>query len=157
MDGVASGDMFAEKIAETISSSLAKKCIIAKVNGEAYRSGMNVVLDYGSKVPVNAEIYIDTEVNVNSVSYEINGQAVPGGDVKQAGSSQLAKIAEDGKTVVKAGEVERILDSAVLTYENEYVKQVKEYATKDFDCRWRCIRLDGSCDSSRSRSRSNDI
>ena len=41
----------------------------------------NVVLDYGSKVPVNAEIYIDTEVNVNSVSYEINGQVVPGGDV----------------------------------------------------------------------------
>ena len=69
----------------------------AKVNGEAYRSGMNVVLDYGSKVPVNAEIYIDTEVNVNSVSYEINGQAVPGGDVKQSGSAQLAKIAEDGK------------------------------------------------------------
>ena len=39
----------------------------------------------------------DTELNVNSVSYEINGEAVPGGDVKQSGSAQLAKIAEDGK------------------------------------------------------------
>ena len=70
------------------------KANIAKVNGDEYRSGMNVVLDYNSKTAANVEIYIDTGATVNSVSYEITGDSVPGGDVKQTGSAKFVRQEE---------------------------------------------------------------
>ena len=64
----------------------------AQVDGQEYYSGMPVVLPYGSsKEPKYITLYIDTGAAVNSVSYEITGDEVPGGDQKQTGSAKLAK------------------------------------------------------------------
>ncbi len=68
---------------------------IALVDGEPYYSGMPVVLPYGSsKEPKNLTLYIDTGAVVNSVTYEITGEEVPGGDQKQSGSVKLNKPEE---------------------------------------------------------------
>jgi len=65
---------------------------IAQVGGAPYYSGMPVVLPYGvTKEPTYLTFYIDTGAVVNSVSYEITGEEVAGGDQKQTGSLKLAK------------------------------------------------------------------
>ena len=72
----------------------------AQVDGQEYYSGMPVVLPYGaSKEPKYATIYIDTGAPVNSVTYEIYGEEVPGGDQKQTGSAKLVKP-EDQRWIV---------------------------------------------------------
>ena len=64
----------------------------AMVDGQQYYSGMTVTLPYGvSKTPLYATVYIDTGANVNSVSYEITGDEIPGGDDVQHGSAKLTK------------------------------------------------------------------
>lgn len=69
----------------------------ALVDGNTYMSGMPITLSYGDKVGKNLEIYIDTGATVNSVSYEIFGEEVSGGDNKQTGSAKLTKPV-DGET-----------------------------------------------------------
>ena len=68
---------------------------IAQVDGQPYYSGMPVVLPYGnSKEPKYLTLYIDTGATVNSVSYEITGDEVPGGDQRQTGTVKLGKPEE---------------------------------------------------------------
>ena len=65
---------------------------IAEVDGLPYYSGMNVVLPYGvTKEPKYLTFYIDTGAVVSSVSYEITGEEVPGGDQRQTGTVKLGK------------------------------------------------------------------
>ena len=65
---------------------------IAEVDGNEYYSGMPVVLPYGSsKEPKIMKVYIDTGATVNAVNYEITGDEVAGGDLRQTGSVKLAK------------------------------------------------------------------
>ena len=65
---------------------------IAEVDGNLYYSGMPVVLPYGvSKEPKYMRLYIDTGAAVSSVTYEITGDEVPGGDQRQTGSVKLNK------------------------------------------------------------------
>ena len=61
----------------------------------AYYSGMAVTLPKDSNKSEKhfLKMFISTFASVGSVSYEIYGDAVPGGDVKQAGS---AKVSKDG-------------------------------------------------------------
>lgn len=65
----------------------------ALVNGESYYSGKTVVLPYGpQKVIENyVTITIDTGATVNSVTYEITGEEVPGGDLVQRGTAKITK------------------------------------------------------------------
>ena len=73
---------------------------IAEVDGQPYYSGMPVVLPYGSsKEPKYLRLFIDTGATVNSVSYEIFGDEVAGGDQKQTGSVKLGKPEEQRWTV----------------------------------------------------------
>ena len=66
----------------------------AMVDGQPYYSGMTVALPYGvSKTPLYATVYIDTGAAVGSVSYEITGAEVPGGDDVQKGAVKLTKPA----------------------------------------------------------------
>ncbi len=72
--------------APTLSAS------IVEVDGLPYYSGMPVKLPHGSsKEPKYLTLYIDTGATVNSVSYEITGDEIAGGDVKQTGSAKLNK------------------------------------------------------------------
>lgn len=69
---------------------------IVLVNDEPYYSGMPVVVPYGSKEGAKLTVYVDTSSVVNSVSYEITGDEVPGGDLRQTGNAKLTKpTAED--------------------------------------------------------------
>ncbi|MCQ2591414.1 MAG: Ig-like domain-containing protein [Treponema sp.] len=71
---------------------------IANIEGQTYFSGMPVVLDYGNgKTPRILQLYVDTGAVVNSVSYEITGDEVPGGDLMQKGAAKLIKPT-DGST-----------------------------------------------------------
>ena len=65
----------------------------ALVDGRSYYSGMTVTLPYGlQKVPANyVSVYIDTGAVVSSVTYEITGDEVPGGDNVQKGTVKLEK------------------------------------------------------------------
>lgn len=75
---------------------------IASVDGQEYRSGMIVELNRGLAKTAEhfVQIAIDTASTVTSVSYEISGEAVPGGDVKQSGSAKIEK-AENGRWIAK--------------------------------------------------------
>ncbi len=65
---------------------------IVEVDGNPYFSGMPVVLPYGnSKEPKYMKVYIDTGAAVSAVNYEITGEEVAGGDVRQTGSVKLNK------------------------------------------------------------------
>ena len=65
---------------------------IVEVDGNPYFSGMPVVLPYGSsKEPKYMRLYIDTGATVNSVTYEITGDEIAGGDVRQTGAVKLGK------------------------------------------------------------------
>ncbi|MBR3645499.1 MAG: hypothetical protein IKN54_03700, partial [Lachnospiraceae bacterium] len=65
---------------------------IVEVDGNPYFSGMPVVLPYGaSKEPKYMRLYIDTGATVSAVTYEIIGDEVAGGDVRQTGSVKLSK------------------------------------------------------------------
>ena len=69
----------------------------ATVNEQTYMSGMPVTLAYGNSkevLPVNVVAYIDTGAAVSSATYEIYGDEVAGGDVKQTGSAKLTKPQE---------------------------------------------------------------
>jgi len=68
----------------------------ALVNEEVYMSGMPVTLAYGTDktvVPGTVIAYIDTGAAVSSATYEIYGDEISGGDVKQTGSAKLIKPA----------------------------------------------------------------
>ncbi len=67
----------------------------ALVNGETYYSGMPVVIPYATKAAGTVSIFIDTGATVNSVSYNISGAEVPGGDLTQSGSAKLIKPTEE--------------------------------------------------------------
>ena len=72
----------------------------ATVNDEPYYSGMPVVLSHGvSKEPGKLTVYIDTGAIVSSVTYEITGDEIAGGDVKQTGTIKLGKP-EDQRWIV---------------------------------------------------------
>lgn len=67
---------------------------IAHVNGQTYMSGMPVAISYGTdKNAQGATLtaYIDTGAAVSAVTYEIYGDSVAGGDVRQTGSAKLTK------------------------------------------------------------------
>ena len=65
---------------------------IAEVDGNPYFSGMPVVLPYGAaKEPKYMRLYIDTGAVVSAVTYEITGDEVAGGDIRQTGSVKLGK------------------------------------------------------------------
>ena len=70
----------------------------SKVDDVTYKSGMNVILERG--VAKSAQhfvtVAIDTASKVSAVSYEITGDAVAGGDVKQSGAAKVEK-GEDGR------------------------------------------------------------
>ncbi|MCQ2573757.1 MAG: Ig-like domain-containing protein [Treponema sp.] len=66
----------------------------ALVGEKTYMSGMPVSLAYGNGkeiIPVNVTAYIDTGAVVSSATYEIYGEEISGGDVKQTGSAKLTK------------------------------------------------------------------
>ncbi|MBR5400170.1 MAG: hypothetical protein IK102_00035 [Treponema sp.] len=104
---------------------------IAEVDGLPYYSGMPVVLPYGaSKEPKYLTAYIDTGAVVSAVNYEITGEDVAGGDLRQTGAVKLAK--PDGqrwtaaiplnnlpsrvnniKITIKAGSLETVLSGSV--------------------------------------------
>ena len=104
---------------------------IAEVDGLPYFSGMPVVLPYGvSKEPKYLTLYIDTGATVSSVSYEITGEEVPGGDQKQSGSVKLGKPEEQRWTceiplnnlparvnkiniTIKAGSLQQVVSGSV--------------------------------------------
>lgn len=67
----------------------------ASVNDDPYYSGMPVYLNHGSKEGGIVRVYIDTGATVNSVNYEINGDPVFGGDLRQSGSAKLIKPTAD--------------------------------------------------------------
>ena len=64
---------------------------IASVNEEPYLSGMPVTIPYGVKDGGKIQLYINSSASVGSVSYEITGAEVSGGDVKQTGSAKILK------------------------------------------------------------------
>jgi hypothetical protein len=66
---------------------------IALVNDMPYVSGMSAVAGRsGTKdAPGKISVFIDTGAAVSSVSYEITGGDVPGGDAKQTGTAKLVK------------------------------------------------------------------
>ncbi|WP_051537837.1 Ig-like domain-containing protein [Treponema sp. C6A8] len=68
---------------------------IAKVNDADYLSGMPVVVPYGVKEAAKIQLYIKSSVAVGGVSYEITGDEVTGGDLRQAGSARLIKPAPE--------------------------------------------------------------
>lgn len=104
----------------------------ALVDDKEYISGMPINLAYGDKIGKTLTLYIDSSVPVTSVSYEISGDDVSGGDNKQSGSAKLVKPAE-GETrwiaiiplanlpsrvnkisaKVKAGSLEQILKGSI--------------------------------------------
>ena len=104
---------------------------IAQVDGEEYYSGMPVILPYGSsKEPKYLTLYIDTGAAVSSVSYEITGDEVPGGDQKQSGTLKLGKPEDQRWTVelplnnlpsrvnniaitIKAGSLQQVVKGAI--------------------------------------------
>ncbi|MCQ2597200.1 MAG: Ig-like domain-containing protein [Treponema sp.] len=66
----------------------------ALVNDSPYMSGMKVPLQYGNDktvVPATITAYIDTGAAVTAATYEIYGEEIAGGDVKQTGSAKLTK------------------------------------------------------------------
>lgn len=63
----------------------------ATVNDEEYACGMPVVMATGAKATGTAKVFIDTGAAISSVSYEITGANVPGGDNKQAGALKPVK------------------------------------------------------------------
>lgn len=113
----------------------------AFVNGETYYSGKPVFLNYASKEAGKLTMYIDTGAVVNSVTYEISGDEVPGGAVTQSGSVKLTKPAAGDtrwivdiplvnlpsrmtniKAVVKAGSLEQVVSGSIMVIrENQYV------------------------------------
>ena len=104
---------------------------IVEVDGQPYFSGMPVVLPYGSsKEPKNLKLYIDTGATVNSVTYEITGDEVAGGDQRQTGSAKLGKPEDQRWTVeiplnnlparvnkinitIKAGALQQVISGSV--------------------------------------------
>jgi hypothetical protein len=72
---------------------------IAFVNDQPYAGGMNVAVGRpGSKDPPGKiTVFIDTGAAVSSVSYEITGDDVPGGDKRQTGSAKLLKPEKDSE------------------------------------------------------------
>jgi len=68
----------------------------ASVNDAVYMSGMPVALVYGNDKNIaggKVIAYIDTGAVVSSAAYEIYGDEVSGGDVKQSGAAKLTKPA----------------------------------------------------------------
>ncbi len=63
---------------------------IASVNGEQYVSGMPVQVAPGSTAVM--QVYIDTDVSVGSVLFEVTGTSVPGGVEKQTGTVKAVKV-----------------------------------------------------------------
>jgi hypothetical protein len=64
---------------------------IAFINDDSYLCGMPVKMAYEAKDAGKIQLYIDSSVSVGAVSYEINGEEVSGGDIKQSGSAKLLK------------------------------------------------------------------
>lgn len=113
----------------------------AYVNGEPYYSGKPVFVNYASKEGGKLTLYIDTGAVVSSVTYEITGDEVAGGDIKQSGSIKLTKPAPGEtrwvadiplvnlpsrltniKAVVKAGSLEQVISGTLMVVrENQYV------------------------------------
>ncbi|MCR4953872.1 MAG: hypothetical protein K6A43_07340 [Treponema sp.] len=114
---------------------------IAFVNGETYYSGKPVFINHATKDAGKVTLYIDTGAVVNSVTYEISGDEVPGGDVTQTGSVKLTKPAPGEtrwivdiplgnlpsrmttiKATVKAGSLEQVVSGSIMVIrENQYV------------------------------------
>ena len=119
---------------------------IAQVDGQPYYSGMPVVLPYGnSKEPKYLTLYIDTGATVNSVSYEITGDEVPGGDQRQTGTVKLGKPEEQRWTVeiplnnlpsrvnhiavtIKAGSLQQVVRGSVMV-----VRDTTNDVTDDYE------------------------
>ena len=68
---------------------------IAKVNDIDYLSGMPVVVPYAAKDAGKIQLYIKSSVAVGGVNYEITGDEVYGGDLRQSGSAKLLKPAPE--------------------------------------------------------------
>ena len=67
---------------------------IAMINDLPYESGMTIPLTYLAKEGGKLTVYMDTGATIGSVSYEIYGDEIPGGDVTQTGSVKPIKPAE---------------------------------------------------------------
>ena len=68
---------------------------IASVSDQPYLSGMPVTIPYGAKEAAKIQLYIDTSLALSSVNYEITGDEVSGGDIRQTGSARIIKPSED--------------------------------------------------------------
>ena len=75
------------------------KANFANVDGQEYLSGMPIILDHGAlKTGPIVQIFIDSVVPVSSVSYELSGKAIPGGDVTTKGAAKIIKPTGDNPT-----------------------------------------------------------
>lgn len=84
----ANGKITAAKFAAMKKPTLSANFV--SVNDEEYLSGMTVVANQASDAG-KIVAYIDTGAAVTGVTYEISGDSVAGGDVKQTGSAKLIK------------------------------------------------------------------
>lgn len=106
----------------------------ALINDSEYLSGTPVVMPFGAKAAGKVVIYIDTGASVNSVSYQISGDNVPGGANTQSGSAKLFKPTEENpvrwtaeiplenlparvnkiNAIIKAGSLEQQISGSVI-------------------------------------------
>lgn len=106
--------------------------VFAKINDEPFVNGMPITLAYASKDAATLTMFIDTGATVGSVNYEITGDDVAGGDIRQTGSAKITKPEEGSqrwtaeiplsnlpsrinkiKATVKAGSLEQAVTGSV--------------------------------------------
>jgi len=75
----------------TASKAPTLEANVTYINEDPYLSGIPVVLAYGAKEGSKVVISIKSSVAVSGVNYEITGDEVAGGDVKQTGSAKIIK------------------------------------------------------------------
>lgn len=64
---------------------------IDNINDVPYLSGMPVTLAYGAKDGGKIQLFVKSSVAVSGVSYEISGDEVSGGEVRQTGAARIIK------------------------------------------------------------------
>ncbi len=70
----------------------AAKVFITSVGGIAYASGMHVVIPYGAKDAVKAVVTVESQAALKAINWTVEGESVPGGDVKTSGKITDPKL-----------------------------------------------------------------